>query len=189
MLGQSSGEIEYRGGVLGGKKILWKRQYFKHFTVGRVLSCPLYRQGTRDLEWVLCCTRAKMFIWRNWLWCQAAGIQTIPCDCPHPCHRWREEKRVKRALWLRLLGSSAWPISSLLLFLTSRTVYFILGNPEEYTVPHALGDQFRQTRSKQKPTEFAFCKSYHPLRNRKTQLALAVSLFSSHLSGGNGFIC
>ena len=34
-------------------------------------------------------------------------------------------------------------------------------------MPHALGDQFQQTRSKQKPTEFAFCKSYHPPEKQK----------------------
>lgn len=48
--------------------------------------------------------------------------------------------------------------------------YFLLAGPcilfwetlWKYTVPHALGNQFWQTRSKQKPTEFASHRSYHP---------------------------
>ena len=92
----------------------------------------------------VCCTDKVIETWDEYFVAQkqrcsfgATGfgvtqLRFRPCLLTAPTSATDEErKRVKRALWLRLLGSSAWPISSLLLFFTSRTIYFILGNPVE----------------------------------------------------------
>lgn len=97
-----------------------------------------------------------MFIWRNWLWCQAPCLLTAPTPAT-------DEERKRE--WREHCGSGCLgPLPGQYLV----SCYFLLAGPYilfwetlwKYTVPHALGDQFWQTRSKQKPTEFASHKSY-----------------------------
>lgn len=66
-----------------------------------------------------------------------------------------EESTVAQVTWVLCLANICYSLLAGPYILFRETL-------RKYTVPHALGDQFWQTRSKQKPTEFAFCKSYHP---------------------------
>lgn len=152
MLGQSSGiwntgrgcwveRGSYSGTGTILSTLLWGRYCHAHCT-DKVMETQ------NDL---VCCTRAKIFIWRNWLWCQASGIQKPwSCTVPATSPQWMKRgKGVKRHCGTCYLG----PL--LAQYLVSP--FSLLAEPQilfwkalwKYSLPHTLGDQFWWRTSKQ----------------------------------------